>query len=238
MTAWLALVKLFLSISLTKLRVALLGLLGLVAVVLAVVVSRTDSTSTVKTAADLIDNYGLTIFAPIVTLVLASAVFDTLVEDATLVYVWLRPIPRWQPALAATVAAVVGAAPIVIIPLTVAALLAGGGAAVAWGTIAGSAVAVVGYASLFVAIGLVTRRSLTWGMIYILIWEALVARVGTASSRLSIQHYARSALSEVADVVLAQGGDAPLAVAVIVPLAVLVTGVGLTTVWLQRANVA
>lgn len=238
MTTWLAMVRLFLSISLTKLRVTLLVVLGLVAVVLAVVVGQADNqTSAAQAAADLIDGYGLTIFAPIVTLVLASAVFDTLVEDSTLVYLWLRPVPRWHLAAAATTAAVLGAVPIVAAPLALAALVAKGGAAVALGTIAGSVVAVVGYAAIFVAVGLIARRSLTWGMVYILVWEALVARVGTTSSRLSIQHYSRSVLAQVADVSLSRG-DAPLAVAILVPLIVLAGGMLLVSIWLRNADVA
>lgn len=238
MNSWSALVRLFYSISLTKLRLGLLGLLGVVAIALALVVGASDSFSPTQAAADLVDGYGLTLFVPIVTLVLAAAIFDSMVEDATLVYVWLRPVPRWHLASAATTAAVLAATPIVVVPLVVAALVAGGGTTVAVATALAATVAVIGYASLFVAVGLIARRSLTWGMVYILVWEALIARVGTASSRLSIQHYSRSVLAEVADVSLSGGGDAPLAAGLIVPLVVMAGGVALTAAWLRNTNVA
>ncbi len=238
MTTWFALVKLFWSISLTRLRVVLLSALGLAAVVLALVAGQGDpTTSAAEAAATLIDGYGLTILTPIVTLVIASACFDNLVEDSTLVYLWLRPIPRWHLASAATVASVSAATPIVVIPLTLASIVAGGGPTVALGTIVSATVAVVGYSAFFVAAGLITRRSLTWGMVYILVWEAFIARVGTASSRLSVQHYSRSAMAEVADVALS-GGDAPLWVAITAPIMFLAVGLIITSVWLNRTNVA
>lgn len=238
MTTWWALVRLFYSLSLTKLRMGLLSVLGLVAIAAALVVGSSEPFSATQAAADLVDGYGLTLLVPIVTLVLAAAIFDSMVEDSTLVYVWLRPVPRWHLASAATTAAVFAATPIVVVPLTVAALVAGGGAAVAVAAALSATVGVIGYASLFVAVGLIARRSLTWGMVYILVWEALVARVGTASSRLSIQHYSRSVLANVADVRLAEGGDASLAVGVIVPLLVVAAGVALTAMWLRNTNVA
>lgn len=238
MTTWLALVRLFWSIALTRVRVAILSLLGLVAVGLGVVVGQSDPTSSAaQAAASLIDTYGFTLLAPIVTLVIASACFDNLVEDSTLVYLWLRPIPRWYLASAAAAASVSAAAPIVGVPLVVAALVSGGGGAVVAGTIVGSVVAALGYAGFFVAAGLVTRRSLTWGMVYVLVWEAFIARVGTTSSRLSVQHYARSVMAEVANVTL-EGGDASLWLALATPVVFLVIGVALTSHWLRRTSVA
>ena len=65
----------------------------------------------------LVDAYGLSLLIPVVALVFASAALGDLAEDGTLVYLWLRPLPRWQLALAAFAASVTVAVPVAVLPL-------------------------------------------------------------------------------------------------------------------------
>ena len=89
----------------TKGRLALLGALGGIAVLIGFATSAGESTATPQDAADLVNGYGLSVLVPVVALVFAAAALGDMVEDSTLVYLWLRPVPREVLALAATAAA-------------------------------------------------------------------------------------------------------------------------------------
>jgi ABC-2 type transport system permease protein len=237
MTAWLAVVRVLFGSILTKGRLVALLALGSFAVVVGFAVGRAGPTSPTIAGADLVNAYGLSLLAPVVTLVLASATFGDTIDDNTLGYLWLRPVPRSILVTAAMAAALVAAAPVVVVPLVVAALLTGGGVDLAIGTTVSALVAVVGYGGLFVALGSMFRRALAWGILYIVIWEGFIARAGASSSRFSIQYYARSLLADIANVSL-RLGDAPTIAAVVVPVGVAIAGIAAATVRLHRINVA
>jgi ABC-2 type transport system permease protein len=179
----------------------------------------------------------LSLLAPVVALLLASATLGGPAEDGTLVYLWLRPVPRWRVALAATTAALTVVAPLVIVPLTVGALVAGTAGDVVAATALAHGVAVVAYTGLFTWLGLRVRRALAWGLAYILIWEGFVAGAGAGASRLAVRAYTRSIMAELTDVRL-RLSDTPLPAAVVVPVLVGVLAVWLTGRRLARTDVA
>ena len=66
-----------------------------------------------------------------------------------------------------------------------------------------SAMGVIAYSALFVALGLRTNRSLAWGLGYILLWEGSIGQAGSGLSRIALRTYTASflkAFSENADV--------------------------------------
>ena len=54
-----------------------------------------------KDGADLVNDYGFTVLVPVVALVFSSSTLGDLVDDRTLVYIWLRPVNRLTVAAAA-----------------------------------------------------------------------------------------------------------------------------------------
>ncbi|HSL59557.1 MAG TPA: ABC transporter permease [Acidimicrobiales bacterium] len=237
MSALAALVGLMVRTTATRGRIIGLASLGLVAVVVAGAVGASDPTDVVQTGAELIDGFGLSVLAPVVVLVFATATLGDPIEDGTLVYLWLRPVPRATLALAAALATLIVSLPLVVVPLGIAAALTGAGDGLVLGTIAASAVVVIGYTGIFVALGSWLRRALAWGIVYVLIWEGFIARASDGTARLAVRSYGRSLIAAIADVELELGTIAP-ATAVVVPL--LVGGLGLvaTTVRLRRGDVA
>ena len=111
-------------------------------------------------------------------------------------YVWLRPLGRWQITLAAFIAGLVVLVPVVLIPMGVLGAVIGERDAVA-GVVVGSLVALVGYTSVFTLLGLLTQRALAWGLLYVLVWEGLVAGFSRGAGWLAIRTYSDGALSRV-----------------------------------------
>jgi ABC-2 type transport system permease protein len=221
----------------TRSRLIALGGLGLVAILIGVAQGAADLVDPLRSATRLIDAYGLSLFAPVVSLVFAAAALGDPSEDGTLVYLWLKPVRRGSIVVAALAASLSVALPVTVVPLVLTALVASGDAGLIAGTVLASAVAVIAYCALFVWLGLRTRRSLVWGLAYILIWEGFVARAGDTSAKLAVRAYSRSILSEMTDVPL-RLAEISFGAAVAVPLLVAAAAVALASRRLARQDVA
>ncbi len=217
-------------------RLVALSLFGMAVMLVGLAIGLADTLRPERAATLFVNGVGLSVLVPVVALVLASASFGDLVDDATLVYLWLRPVPRWQLALAAYSSALCVTLPLTVVPLSLGAMLAGGGPDVLIGTVASVTVGVVAYCAVFLALGLRAQRALAWGLAYILIWEGFVAQAGKGASRLAIRAYTRSVLSETAGVTL-RLANAEVVTAVVVPLLVAAAAIAYTTFRLGRHDV-
>jgi ABC-2 type transport system permease protein len=217
-------------------RVLAVMALGVGAIVLGGAVGLQQTVDPVRDGAELINRYGLTILVPVVTLVFSSSTLGDLIDDRTLVYLWLRPVNRLTVAAAAAAAAMTICLPAVTVPLVISAALTGGGIALVGGTAVAAAVGVVGYCGMFVALGLRFKRALVWGLAYILLWEGYVAKASKTASRLSLRAYTRSVVSQYTGVRLDQAGLTIVA-AVVVPVVVGVVFVLLTGRRLKKTAV-
>jgi len=220
----------------TRVRVAGLGLLGAGAVALGLAVNLSHTGDRSDAAWSLIAAYGLSLLVPVVALVFACAVLGDLAEDGTLVYLWLRPLPRWQLALAAFAASVTATTAVAVLPLVIGAAVSGQGLRLVAGAAAGGMLEAVAYSAVFCGLGLRVRRALVWGLAYLLIWEQAVGRVSHGAARASLYINSRSVAAY-----LAQHPPPPNAVAwqtgVILPLVVVVAALVVTTWSLDRGEV-
>jgi ABC-2 type transport system permease protein len=233
-----AIFRLILRLQATRGRLAALGVLGAVVVLVGLSIGLAVAVRDQEEAgAVLVDTFGLSLFAPVATLVIAAAALGDPAEDGTLVYLWLRPVPRVRIVLGAYLATLAVSLPIVLVPLVAAAALSGGGSALIAGTAAAAAVGVVAYSGVFLALGLRVRRALVWGLAYVLLWEGFVASAGGSAARLAIRAYTRSILSEATGVTL-RLATLPLAVAVLVPILVAVAAAFYTVRRLHRQDIA
>ena len=232
-----ALFVLVLRTQVTRGRAAALGAVGMLGMLIGFALGRADAAERADAAYQFVDVFGLGLLVPVTALVFASAAHGDPAEDGTLVYLWLRPVPRWRLVAAALAASWCSSALFSVVPAAAAAALTGVGTDLVAGTVAAGGLAAAVYCALFVGLGLVVKRALVWGLAYVLIWEGFVARSGTSASRLSVLAYARS--------VLADGAGQPpprlspsLTVAVAVPVVIAVVAFAATTWALARADVA
>ncbi len=208
----------------TRTRLIALGALGAVVMVLGVVPRSADDP--LEAATGLVSVLGLSILAPVATLVVSSAALGDLRDDHTLVYLWLRPVPRWAIAAGAAAAAALVAVPLVVVPVSLSAVISGQNALIGAAVLA-STLAVVAYSGLFVLLGLVFSRAFLWGLGYILVWEGIVAGFGAGTARLSVRSYTWSIVARATDIDLASANRGSV-VSVVVPLAIGVVAVALT----------
>jgi len=223
-----------LRMQLTPLRLVGVAALGAIGILLGALTGRDDDPT--QATVDMAAGYGLTVAIPLCVLWLATSSVGDLVDDGLLVYLWLKPVARWQLPAASVLATATVVLALVVVPLVVATLVAGTSGLLLDVALAGT-LATLAYASLFVALGLWLRRALWWGLAYLLVWENGVARASEGASRLSVGGYARSVLARLADVELDLGGR-PLALALVVLVAVAVGGWLAGTYRYRRAEIA
>ena len=128
--------------------------------------------------------------APIVTMALATAAFGDEVDDRTLNYLTLKPVPRYQIVVPKCLASVIVASPILIISSMLAVAIGLGGGlqpllAVALALFAG----VAAYASVFTWAGLISSRALAFGLVYVFLWEGLVSSFLEGIRYVSVRNY-------------------------------------------------
>lgn len=237
MTAVFATYRMLLRQQLTAGRLALVGGFSALGLAVAVAIGRADSLFRIEDSVGFISGYGIGLMVPIISLVLGSSTFGELVDDETLVYLWHRPVARWKLALAGALAATTVAIPLTAIPLTIAALIASGDVDATVATGMASAFAALAYSSLFVLVGLLLRRALIWGLVYLFIWELFIASVGGGSAQLSIRTYPTSILARLTDVEI-RLADSSVTTGIVVSVIIALVAVAFTSARLDRMDVA
>jgi ABC-2 type transport system permease protein len=202
--------------------VRLLGIAGLGAVsILFGLLTRFDESSA-QASADAVGAYGLGLALPLAALWVGTSMLGDLVEDRLLVYLWLKPVARWQVPLAAVLATVSLVVPLTAVPIALTPLVAGAPEVVP-GALLAAVLAAFAYSSVFVAAGLWFRRAVWWGLAYVLVWENALGQLAEGFARFTIVGWAGAVLAGASDV-SAPADAGSLAAGVVVLVAVAVAG--------------
>ena len=184
-----------------KRRLIVIALLSLLPVALAAAVASFSSSG--ESLGDdfvtiLVNGMVISGIAPIVTMALATAAFGDEVDDKTLNYLTLKPVPRYQIVIPKFLASVIVASPVLIISSMLSVTIGLGGGiqpllAVAIALFAG----VVAYASVFTWAGLISSRALAFGLVYVFLWEGLVSTFLEGIRYVSIRNYTLAIMYEL-----------------------------------------
>ena len=183
-------------------RLLIVGLLAALPVALTVAVSIFGESSTDGPDSDFVPVAlaGLVtgIVLPIVSMALATPTFGDDVEDGTLNFIALTPIPRWRIALAKLVAPVIIAVPVAAISGIVTAYIGldsdvQASLAVGAGLLLGAAA----YCCIFTWAGLMTTRAISFGIVYVFLWELLAGALIPGVNYLSVTSYALSVMQHL-----------------------------------------
>jgi ABC-2 type transport system permease protein len=226
----LALYRLLMRTQITIPRLLGIGALGAISILIGLFARLDDNPS--QAAADAVSGYGLGVLVPLATLWLGTSAIGDLVEDQLLVYLWLKPVPRWQLPAAAILATATVVLPLTALPLTASALVADAGD-IALATLLAASLAALAYAGLFVAAGVWFRRAVWWGLAFVLIWENVVAYAAEGAARFTVIGWASSVLGLAPDDDVQL--DAGSAVVAFVVLPAIAVGALLVATWRYRS---
>ena len=154
-----------------------------------------------EVAAAIMDQLLVATLLPIVGLVFGTAALGAELDDGTAIFLLVKPIDRWRIVVAKLLVAV-GLSIAVVAPASfiAGAILQPGGTGLAGavGAAAGTAVGATVYATVFFALSLVTRRALAIGLVYVLVWEGVLAGLLEGIRTFSIRQYTLAITAAVA----------------------------------------
>jgi ABC-2 type transport system permease protein len=138
--------------------------------------------------------------APLTALLYAAGIIQDEVEEQTLTYLLLRPLPRWALYITKLAMAWLTTSVLTGVFTTLTLAVIYWNTPELWGdvlptragkTVALMALAQAGYCSLFGVLGLLMRRSLIVGLAYIIAFEGLLANFDAVVRRLTVMFYFR-----------------------------------------------
>ncbi len=178
---------------------------------------------------------GLALLVPVGSLLVATGALGEMRDSGTLSYLWLRPIGRLRLAVLAYAAVAMRALPLTVVPVALAGLIVAGGQGALAGLLS-AAFGTAAYTAVFLLLGLLTRRAVLIGLVYVALWEGVVAGLGTGPARVAIRTYARSVLDGLGGV-RARDAEVSTLTAVFVLVVVAAVAVALIARRLQRLDV-
>ncbi len=209
-------------------RAVLLVALPVVLVALAVVVRLSGSDEGV--AVTLLGGFALATMVPLLGLVAGTGVIAPEIDDGSIVYLLAKPLSRDSIVVTKVVVAVAVVTALGALPVLVAGVVLTGGVgrlAVAYAL--GAAVAGAAYCALFVMLSVLTRNAVVLGLVYALVWEAVVGQFVPGAQALSVQQWSL-ALTEL--VLGGRAAELQVTSAVgLTPAVALLLAVGLGSTW-------
>lgn len=180
--------------SLARRRWIIVGLLAALPVLMAVL-TRIYTSQDQEPAAVLVEiasALSFTVVVPIIALTLASSGFGAEIDDGTVVYLVTKPIPRST--IVATkllVTALICMVLAVVSTLMTGVIVVGGidSAGLVAGFTVGAMLGAALYTAIFLALGLITRRGMLIGLVYLVVWEGAISRLFAGTRTLSVRQY-------------------------------------------------
>jgi ABC-2 type transport system permease protein len=174
---------------------------------------------------------------PLVALVFGTSAIGAELEDGTAIHLLTKPVARWQIVAGKLLAAFPVTALLVAASVLATGLLIGGERGTAPITLAFAMAATIGsllYVSVFIALSILTSRALIIGLVYMVLWEGLLAGLFEGTRVFSIREYTMSFAAALdPSGVVAPEAPLGLATATAASAIVLVGSLVLATRWLS-----
>jgi len=143
--------------------------------------------------------FGFSVVLPLTALIIGTSVLGAEVDDGSIVQLLATPVPRSVVIGSKYVVATVLTMIFVAIPELLAGLIATGGVTkLAIGLFVGALAGSVMYNAIFVMLSVVTTRAIAFGLLYVLIWEGLLANFVSGAKLLSVGQYSLGIANAIA----------------------------------------
>jgi len=154
--------------------------------------------------------FGFSVLLPLTALIIGTSVLGAEVDDGSIIHLLATPVRRSSVVLTKFVVATGLTVVFAALPEFIAALIAGGGSApaaantgggtftglvtvstskLAIGLFVGALACSVIYNAVFVMVSVATTRAIAVGLLYVLVWEALLSNFVSGVRLLSVSHY-------------------------------------------------
>jgi ABC-2 type transport system permease protein len=139
---------------------------------------------------DFLGTFGFSVVLPLTALIIGTSVLGAEIDDGSVLHLLATPVRRSAVVLTKFSVAVAVTVAFAAVPELIAGLIATGGASrLAAGLFAGALAAAVIYNAIFVMVSVLTSRGIAVGLLYLLVWEGLLANLVSGASELSVGQY-------------------------------------------------
>lgn len=195
------------------------GLLVLLAVLLRLLTSPDD-----QMTVDLLAGFGLATVVPLVGVIAGTGAIAPEIDDGSVVYLMAKPVKRSSIMVTKLIVAIGVTVTFSAIPMLIAGFVLNGNSqqiAVAFtvAAVAGS----IAYSALFLLLGTVSRHAVVIGLVYALVWEAVLGNSLPGARTLSVQQWSLSLAERICGTELVSS-DVGLATSLVLLTAVTVAG--------------
>jgi ABC-2 type transport system permease protein len=134
--------------------------------------------------------FGFSVLLPLTALIIGTSVLGAEVDDGSIVHLLATPVSRTSVILTKFAIASLLTVVFTAIPELIAGLIAPTGSKLGIALLVGAVAGSVVYSAIFVMTSALTSRAIAVGLLYVLIWEGLLANIIGGVRILSAGHYA------------------------------------------------
>ncbi len=149
--------------------------------------------------ARILGDFGFSVILPLTALIIGTSVLGAEIDDGSIVHLLATPVRRSSVIVTKFCVGAVLTMAFVAVPELVAGLIATGGASkLALGLFVGALVGSVIYNAVFVMLSVLTTRAIAVGLLYVLIWEAVLGNFVSGARLLSVEQYSLGVANAIA----------------------------------------
>jgi len=144
-------------------------------------------------------DFGFSVVLPLTALIIGTSVLGAEIDDGSVIHLLATPVRRSSVIMTKFAVAAGLTMAFAAVPELLAGLIATGGVTkLAFGIFIGALAGSVIYNALFVMISVVTTRAMAVGLLYVLIWEGLLANFVSGARELSVGQYSLGVANSIA----------------------------------------
>ena len=149
--------------------------------------------------ARILGDFGFSVILPLTALIIGTSVLGAEIDDGSIVHLLATPVRRSSVIMTKFAVGAVLTMAFVAVPELAAGLIAtGGGSKLAFGLFVGALVGSVIYNAVFVMLSVLTTRAIAVGLLYVLIWEAVLGNFVSGARLLSVEQYSLGVANAIA----------------------------------------
>jgi ABC-2 type transport system permease protein len=170
-------------------RRAILFAIPAVILIALTLILRASRPAAVNWPANVLGDFGFSVLLPFTALVIGTGVLGAEIDDGSAIHLLATPIHRRTIIVTKFAVAAMLTMAFAAVPELIAGLIAPNSRGLAFALFIGALVGSVIYTAVWVMASVLTTRAIMIGLLYVLVWEALLANVVGGARILSIAHY-------------------------------------------------
>jgi ABC-2 type transport system permease protein len=143
-------------------------------------------------------DFGFSVILPLTALIIGTSVLGAEIDDGSIVHLLATPVRRSSVIVTKFCVGTLLTMAFVAVPELIAGIIAGGAGKLAFGLFVGALAGSVIYNAVFIMLSVLTTRAIAVGLLYVLIWEAVLGNFVSGARLLSVEQYSLGIANSIA----------------------------------------